>query len=117
VADDARLEAIKKDLAGLIKRGRRSVAFEDASPSKWWFGKIVDPRTGDCFTPSGVWDFIAEELAKDRTHIKEIELQKPPGKKAYVFCVPSKKGAIYVKVQLGEGDWVIGRSFHLSGEG
>jgi len=113
VAGDERLDAIRKHLAVLIKRGQHVVAYEDDSPSKWWFGTIVDPRTGTYFTPSGAWEFIAEQLLDKGNQVRETQLKKPPGKKAYELRVRTQQGVIYVKIQFGEGDTVIGRSFHL----
>jgi hypothetical protein len=55
------------------------------------------------------------EMIRSGVDIEIIELQFPPGKKAYVMLVPShdRKIPIYIKLQLG-GDSVIGRSFHYS---
>ena len=114
MARNERLDAIREHLAVWIERGRACVSFEAESPSKWWFGEVIDPRTGACFTEPGAWDFIVEQLRDKGIQVEEIELTMPPGKKAYVFCIPTRQGAIYVKIEFGKGDVVIGRSFHLS---
>lgn len=110
---DKRLDAIREHLAVWIERGQYVVSFWPESPSRWLFGKIVDPRTGACFTEPGAWDFIAEQLRDKGVEVKEIELTKPAGKKAYVLCVSTRQGVIYMKIEFGR-DRVIGRSFHLS---
>ncbi len=46
--------------------------------------------------------------------LKEVSLNKPPGKKGYVMEIPVKGWRpIYIKLQLGSGQ-VFGRSFHHS---
>jgi hypothetical protein len=75
---------------------------------------MTDPRTGEIFTEDGAWEYTAEMIRRG-VDIEIIDLQFPPGKKAYVMLVPSHDPQIpiYIKLQLG-GDSVIGRSFHYS---
>ena len=75
---------------------------------------MTDPRTGEIFTEDGAWEYTAE-MIRSGVDIEVIELQFPPGKKAYVMLVPSHdpKIPIYIKLQLG-AESVIGRSFHYS---
>jgi hypothetical protein len=75
---------------------------------------MTDPRTGEAFTEDGAWDYVARSIA-DGIEIEVIDLDNPPGKKAYVMNLPSHDSQIpiYVKLQFG-GDCVIGRSFHYS---
>ncbi len=75
---------------------------------------MTDPRTGEVFTEDGAWDYVAQSIAAG-AEIEIIDLENPPGKKAYVMNLRSHDPQIpiYVKLQLG-GDCVIGRSFHYS---
>jgi len=115
VAEKEKLKAVKRHLAVLIKQSKYVIAYD--LPKKWWPTGVKDPRSGECFTPSGAWDFIVEELEQKGTVIKEINLKKPTNRKGYVLLVPTKEGIIYVKIHFGgKGDMVIGRSFHYSNE-
>jgi len=115
VKDKGRLKLIKHQLAVLIQRGKRLVPIGEEYPKKWWFGEVTDPRSQKYFTPSGAWDFIAEQLEQPGTTIREVVLEKPKGRKAYELKVPTQKGIIYIKIHFGgKGDTVIGRSFHYS---
>jgi hypothetical protein len=75
---------------------------------------MTDPRTGEIFTEDGAWEYTAE-MIRSGVEIEIIELQFPPGKKAYVMRVPSHDSniPIYIKLQL-VAESVIGRSFHYS---
>jgi hypothetical protein len=114
VDEKERLAAIKHQLAVLIRRRQYLVPDDEELPKNWWFGGIVDPRTETPFTCLGVWDFIAECLEDKGIPLKEIDLENPPGKKAYTFRVATRQGIIYVKLQFGHDGRVIGRSFHYS---
>jgi hypothetical protein len=83
-------------------------------PSDWRPQQIHDPRSGQCFTPSGAWEFINECLDAGQK-LQEIILEQPEGKKGYVMKVNVGPGRplLYIKLQLGSGA-VIGRSFHYS---
>lgn len=75
-----------------------------------------DPRspTKELFTEDGAWSFVADAI-ESGVDIQQIELQLPPGKKAYVMLLPGCEANqwIYVKLQLRSND-VLGRSFHIS---
>lgn len=115
MTEKEKLKAVKKHLAVLIKQSKRVVAYDLSK--KWWPTDVKDPRSGECFTPAGAWDFIAEQLEQRGTVIKKIELKEPPGRKGYVLLIRTKEGIIYVKLHFGgTGDTVIGRSFHYSSE-
>lgn len=118
MSEEERLKSIKHHLAVWIRRGKHRVPFEPEYPKRWCFGGVVDPRSGKYFTPTGVWDFIAEQLEEPGTKITEIPLDKPPGRKAYVLKIPTRDGTIYVKIHFGlDEDMVVGRSFHYSEHG
>lgn len=111
------LEQIKKQLAFLARQKQALIIpYEEKKPSKWWFGNVTDPRSGNYFTYIGAWDFIAEKLEEEDTSIEEITLDKPPGKKAYVLHVDTTHGEIYIKVHFGHGNTIVGRSFHYSND-
>lgn len=117
MTEKKRLNSIKYHLAVLVRRGKYFVPFGPELPTKWWFGQVIDPRSGKLFTPAGAWEFIAEKLEETGTTISELELDKPPERKAYELQVHTLHGTIYIKVHFGgKGDTVIGRSFHYSGQ-
>lgn len=117
MSDKERLKLIKHQLAVLIHRGNRRVPFGEEYPKKWWFGKVIDPRSHKYFTPTGAWEFIAENLEDPGIKIREVILEKPEGRKAYELLIPTKEDMIYIKIHFGgKGDTVIGRSFHYSEE-
>lgn len=106
------INAIKCKLAKLARqKDKRDVGFGPEDPPRWWPMSIIDPRSGKPFTPAGVWDFIAEQLDKNETSIKQVLLKKPCGKLAYEFRVRTEYEIIYIKVRLAKGK-IIGRSFH-----
>ena len=103
---------IKSKLAELARqKDKRDVGIGPEDPPKWWPMSVTDPRSGEPFTPAGAWDFIAEQLDKNETLIKQVLLKKPCGKLAYEFRVRTECGTIYIKVRLAK-DKIIGRSFH-----
>jgi hypothetical protein len=109
------VEQARQRLIELIEMGCAVVPIDPrTTPHKWWFGRVLDPRTGQCFTYAGAWDFILEKLKKGH-RLREKPLRKPPDGKGYVLLVRTAEGKIYIKLQLGHQS-VIGRSFHYSGE-
>lgn len=114
VSMQADINETKCELARLARcKDKRDVGIGPEDPTKWWPMSVIDPRSGEPFTIAGAWDFIAEELEKKRTSIKQCLLKKPCGKLAYEFVVSSEQGEIYVKLRLANGK-IIGRSFHVS---
>ncbi len=83
-------------------------------PCDWRPQQVRDPRSGQCFTANGAWEFITECLEAGQ-ELEEVMLQNPEGKTAYVMKVDVGAGRplLYIKLQLGSGA-VIGRSFHYS---
>lgn len=108
------VEHVRLRLIELIEKGCIAVPIEVEMPHKWWFGTVIDPRTGQCFTYRGAWDFIAEKL-REGCKLQEKPLRKPPTDMGYVLLVNTEQRDIYIKLQLGY-DRVIGRSFHYSGD-
>ncbi len=97
-------------------RGARRHTPSDARPCDWRPTQVADPRSheGLPFSPAGAWEFVADQL-ESGCEIKEIVLDKPPGKRAYVVLADGARGhpRIYVKLELGAGV-VYARSFHSS---
>ena len=109
-------EQIRHEAAILASRKRaRSVSFSREAPVDWKPQTVVSPIDGQPFTPEGAWLFISQLLDDESQPLESIELEHPPGKKAYVMLVPAGDRRIYIKFQLGSGK-IIGRSFHYSTE-
>jgi len=108
-------EEIRNRLAARASSRRtRNREFRRDRPCDWQATAMTDPRTGEVFTEDGAWEYTAE-MIRSGVDIEIIELEFPPGKKAYVMLVPShdSKIPIYIKLQL-VAESVIGRSFHYS---
>ena len=108
----------RKELARLARQPTlREIPFGTEFPTKWWFGKVIDPRTGKIFTQAGAWDFVAETAEDRKIKITEREQERPTGCKAYQWVVDTAHGKkIFIKVILGNGKILV-RSFHSSDEG
>ena len=82
-------------------------------PHRWHPTQVMDPDSGQPFTPVGAWEFIVS-LLQGGVEIETKILDAPEeGKKAYVIVTPLGARTLYIKLQLGSGH-VIGRSFHYS---
>ncbi len=107
-------ERIRHEAAFLASRKRaRSVSFSKEAPVDWRPQTVMNPVDGQPFTPEGAWLFIAQLLENESQPLECIDLEHPPGKKAYVMLVPTDGREIYIKFQLGSGR-ILGRSFHYS---
>jgi len=109
------LGSVRHQLALLARRKRaRVVGWARQWPSDWRPTQVINPANGRPFTPAGAWEYLATVLA-ERLDIplQEVELEIPPGAKAYVLLIPLGDRTLYVKLQLGSGQ-IIGRSFHYS---
>ena len=109
-----RMVSIRRDLARLCRsRKTRTAEFSSSRPTQWQPWKTVHPQTKEIFTEDGAWQFAADLLDAGEL-LKEVLLEKPPGKKGYVMVIPVEgRRPIYIKLQLGAGR-VFGRSFHHS---
>jgi hypothetical protein len=67
------------------------------------------------FQAREAWGFVRECLESD-IEIEVITLDIPKGADGWVMKVPTSKDPrpIYIKLQLNEDGFVIGRSFHYS---
>jgi hypothetical protein len=65
-------------------------------------------------TPPRAWDILIEEL-ESGVVIETITLDQPPGKTGYVLNLNLAGQAVYVKLEIADGDRAIYlRSYHLS---
>jgi hypothetical protein len=106
---------IRHELAKLCSSKKtRDSAWTRERPTDWRPMQVKDPRSGAEFTPAGAWDFVVE-LLEGGAPLREMSLEKPPGKTGWVLVVDGVKGEpqIYIKLQL-VGGMVVGRSFHNS---
>lgn len=79
---------------------------------------MINQVSGLPYNDSGAFNAIADAIDMG-VSMEEITLRIPPGKVAYVMRIPQLNCAlncapIYVKVQLGSGALILGRSFHYS---
>ncbi len=108
-------DEIRKELARLAGRSQtRQAKFSRQAPCDWRPQQVIDPRSGEPFTPEGAWEFIVEQI-EGGAEIDVLLLEKPPGKKGYVLKLQGAEGepTIYVKLQIMSG-YVLARSFHYS---
>lgn len=107
----ADLAEVRHHMAVLARQRRKCIL---GWPRDWRPTEVVNPATGEPFTPWGAWQFVAELLERGYP-LEEVILKRPPGKRAYVMRVDlqPRSPQLYIKVQLGSGQ-LIGRSFHLS---
>lgn len=104
------LEQIRQQLIVLASRkSARTLGW----PRDWRPTQVINPNSGEVFTPVGAWEYIVE-LLQDGVDIETKILDAPEeGKTAYVIKVRHGERTLYIKLQLGSGK-VIGRSFHYS---
>ncbi len=112
---DAEKDRIRRQLIGLVsRREARVMQFSQERPCEWRPTTVLNPRTGMCFSPLEAWHFVEEQLQAGCA-IQEVELEKPPGRKAYVLQIELERGKPQVYVKLEPcGDKIFGRSFHYS---
>lgn len=88
--------------------------FTRERPTHWSPRSVTNPESGLPFTDAGAWEFIASCL-DGGCPLHEVALETPAGKTGYVMEIEvADRASLYVKLQLGDGGKVIGRSFHLS---
>src|SRR5262249_266755 len=104
----------RRELARLCRSRRtRTAEFSSSQPTQWQPWNTIHPQTKETFTEDAAWQFAADLLDAGEP-LKEVVLQKPPGRKGYGMEIPVEgRGPIYIKLQLGSGQ-VFGRSFHHS---
>ncbi len=109
------LDERRRELARLCRRKElRTAVFTRQRPTHWAPTTVTNPETGLPFTESSAWEFVATCLDRG-DGLEEVDLDVPKGKKGYVMIVRlADELSLYVKLQLGDGGKVIGRSFHPS---
>ncbi|MXW06584.1 MAG: hypothetical protein F4X56_00185 [Gammaproteobacteria bacterium] len=110
-------DSIRQQLIILARKPKAQVvSFTLSSPTDWRPESVRRPdgEFNTHFNSSSAWEFIATQL-ESGCEVEIVNLQKPPGKKAYVMTLDlgNSERELYVKVQLGSGK-IIGRSFHYS---
>ena len=104
---------IRHQLIVLASRSKaRVMEWTPERPSQIQLWQCPDPKTGEPFTETGAWEFIVEQLTAG-LDLEEVELKKPPGRKAYVLrpCLGLPGPTAYIKLELGTGTISL-RSFH-----
>ena len=94
---------------------RRVVGPRCGLPHEWRPETVLSPDSGLPFTPAAAWLFIAD-LLEGGHPCRVATLREPPGVEAYEFLVDlsGNDRTVYIKIHLGLGGKVIGRSFHAS---
>lgn len=89
-------------------------AFTHKRPTDVRFQEIVHPESKLPLTEAGMWREI-ERFLKSGVPLKPIDLDQPPGERAWVFLAKLAPDSpwIYVKLQLRRNR-VLLRSFHRS---
>src|SRR5271169_3228394 len=89
--------------AELARRARdknsRTNSFTSQEPCDWRPRQVAHPRSGLPFTDVGAWNFIAD-LLDGGCEVREIVLQKPPGKIGYEILTDGYVSCpkIYIKL-------------------
>jgi len=107
---------VRKQLGILCRSSKtRRIGCFPEEPSDWRPGTVRVPGAPEMFTEASAWALIEKCLGDASIEMSELVLDKPPGKKAYVFKVPGHgDDEIYMKIHFGRSGKVIGRSFHVS---
>ena len=105
-------ETLRQLICNCRKTKVRTIGF----PRDWDPTKIKNhEENGSYFTEAGAWEFIAAKLEAGHP-FDVISLNNPPGVPAMVMKIQLEIGAplLYVKIQVGNRNNPIGRSFHYS---
>lgn len=105
-------DTLRQLIASCRHKDRRFVQF----PCDWNPQRIKNPEIdGFYFTEAGAWALVAEKLESGHP-FEEIYLDTPPGALAVVMKIQlaSVDPLLYVKIQVGDRNKAIGRSFHYS---
>ena len=110
------LDVIQKKMLDLLEARKNISEWSEKRPTNWRPSSVTNPNpdVNIPFTNTTCWYFI-EQLLHNKHPIKEITLDKPPGKKGYMmlFETESEPSDIYIKLEIANGQ-LIGRSFHYS---
>ena len=106
---------VRRQLIALIQKRRRTTEQTRERPARLRFREIRHPESGYFLDRRTVWHVIVQ-LLESNVPLEQINLRKPPGKKAWVFKARLTRDGplIYVKLQIESGATVVLRSFHRS---
>ncbi len=110
-------ESQRKLIINLINKGKITTKFTKERPTDWNPGSVDDPE-GEFFhnfTDISAWRKIIELLEKGHP-LEEVILKNSPGAKGYVMKVDlvGITPQLYIKLEVINGNPVLGRSFHYS---
>jgi hypothetical protein len=90
--------------------------FSRELPSDWGPYKIINPSSGIPFTDDTAWELIIRLLMSPECTWEFVELEKPPRVKAIFteWTLVEGQPKLYIKIHLGAGGKIFGRSFHYS---
>jgi hypothetical protein len=104
----------KARLARAIRDGLRFDLLSVRKESRWFPAEVNHPKKKRPFQAQEAWIFTAS-LLEDGMPVEVIRLKKPPGVPGWVLKVETReKRRIYIKLELTEDFYVLGRSFHYS---
>ncbi len=111
-AQDGNHPEIRRQMAKLIRKGRRRDTFTQYRPTEVRPWEVIDPDSGLPLTAPGMWAVIVS-LLDAGVPLRKHSLDNPPGEKAWVFLARlcADRPLIYVKLQMF-GSRVLLRSFH-----
>ena len=105
---------IRRQLIGLIQKGRRSASFSKHRPTEVRPWEIIRPESSLPLLDTGMWSEIVQFLDSG-VPLEKISLRQPPGEEAWVCLarLASDSPLIYMKLQI-RGSRVLLRSFHIA---
>ncbi len=109
-------ETLRQLIANCRHKDRRILGFpRDWQPERVKRLDVQDSCISPYFTESAAWEFIVERLEEGHEY-EIITLDKPKGARGLVMKIDVGPDCslLYVKLQLGKANKVIGRSFHYS---
>ena len=110
-------DALRQLIANCRKSRERFLGTHLRLPSDWCPFKILNPEEppGYYFTDQSAWEFIASKLESGHVY-QEKTMDTPLGALAIVMEIQINgyDRPLYVKVQIGNANKPIGRSFHIS---
>ena len=105
---------VRRQMAALIRKGKRTYRFTRARPTVIRFREIVNPETGLFLTDESMWRALLRFL-DEGVPLEGLELRKKAGEKGWVMKAPlaPNEHLIYMKLQI-LGSYLLLRSFHKS---
>jgi hypothetical protein len=115
VGNSSAPDPLRERLLRLLRqKSKRIIPRPPAHPVDVRFSEIRDPLLNVVLTPARGWDLLIEAL-EDGIPIDTIVLDVPPEKQGHVVVFNVGDQAVYVKLEIGDGDrQIFLRSYHLS---